>query len=287
MRRNYLKEEDSPMNKINTSPPLETHIKAVLGNTSASAAELTELIREVEAATTTAEETAKQERAKAVDLVASPDPKTAYQRIVEAEIFRDQLKTVLPKLRETLSAALAEESKERWLADYWRVRQQLDEAVTLFKNYQQHAEQIAHLFAVAAEVDKEVSRINGTAPDGVHYRLLSVELTARGMGSFTLDNPSLSQTVELRAWDNSGHKLWPHGSSGSLAAAYAQSVAAPYHPGPRWSDPEYQTQRRAEVEKEQRRLADYYADATAQQEQRKNAEERERARAFRQARPAT
>ena len=41
---------------------------------------------------------------------------------------------------------------------------------------------------------------------------------------FTRDNPSLSQTVELRDWDNSGRKLWPERSSGSLAAAYVHSM---------------------------------------------------------------
>jgi hypothetical protein len=114
------------------------------------------------------------------------------------------------------------------------------------------------------------------APDGEHRRLQSVELEARGLDRFTRDTPSLIQTVELRDWNSSGHKLWPHGSSGSLAAAYAQGMAAPYHPGSNWADPEVQQRRRAEVEKEQQRLAEHYAQAAEQQESRLNREERER-----------
>ena len=61
----------------------------------------------------------------------------------------------------------------------------------------------------------------------------------------------------------------------------------PVHPGPNWAAADVQQRRVAEIAKEQKRLGDYYADATAKQEQRQNAEERERAQAFRHARPAT
>jgi hypothetical protein len=187
----------------------------------------------------------------------------------------DRLNGVLPKLRDRLSAALAEESKERWLADYRRVRQQLEEAVTLFSDYQQHAEAIVHIFAVAAEVDKEVSRINGNAPDGEHRRLRSVELEARNLEGFTIDNPTLASTVELRDWENSGRKLWP--CTKSLAAEFfAQGMAVPYHPGPRWSDADEQARRRAESEKEHHRIGEFYQQQTAAQEDRLNREERER-----------
>lgn len=93
----------------------------------------------------------------------------AISRAEAAQINRDRLQSALPKLREKLSAALAEEAK--WFADYRRVRQKLDEAATLFKQYPEHAQAIADLFELAEAVDREVSRINGSAPEGVGHRL--------------------------------------------------------------------------------------------------------------------
>ena len=62
----------------------------------------------------------------------------------------------------------------------------------------------------------------------------------------------------------------------SLAAAFAESMIVPYHPGPRWSDPDVQARRRADIEKEQREIAAYHDRAARDQEERINREERER-----------
>jgi hypothetical protein len=106
--------------------------------------------------------------------------------------------------------------------------------------------------------------------------LLLVELEARDLDGFTRDNPSLSETVQLRDW-NSGGTLWP--CTLSLAAQYAQSMLAPaYHPGARWGEPDVQARRRAEQEKNNREIGKHYERMTEQQEERINAEERARAR---------
>jgi hypothetical protein len=47
------------------------------------------------------------------------------------------------------------------------------------------------LFQCVAEVDKEVSRINGTAADGLHLRLREVKLAARDLECFTTAAPSI------------------------------------------------------------------------------------------------
>jgi hypothetical protein len=262
---------EGAMTKTNS---LEERIVAALGNPNNGSDALIELIEEVETAATTADQVAIDERTKSLDLV--HDPHQARDRIAAAELTRDRLKTQLPKLRDKLAGALRSEEHERWLSDFSRVRQQRDDAVSLFRDYQQHAEAIAHMFALAEQVDKEVSRINGSAPDGEHRRLRSVELEARNLEHFTRDNPSLASTVELRAWDNSGKTLWPLTSSGSFAAAFASSMTAPAYSPADWSKPEYQAQRRAEKEKNNREIGKNYQRMTEQQEDRINAEERER-----------
>jgi hypothetical protein len=258
---------------------LGQRIVTALGNPNASASELSELVAETELAIVTADETVSSERADAADLISTPSAEAAQAAISRADaaqINRDRLRSALPKLREKLSAALVEEAKERWLADYKRVRQQLDNAATLFGSYIEHAEAIVRLFAVAAEVDKEVSRINGSAPDGVHLRLRSVELEARNLDRFSLDDPSLAATVELRDWNHSGQKLWPVQNPNSFAAEFASSMVVPPHPGAHWADPEVVARRRQEAEREQQRIGEFYEQQTAAQEQRQNAEEKER-----------
>ena len=105
-------------------------------------------------------------------------------------------------------------------------------------------QEIAHLFSLAAEVDREIHQVNASAPDGVHQRLRHVENEAHNL-EFSRDNPSLAKTVELRNWDNSCRMLWPQRHFGSLAAAFAQSMIVPAT-GDRWSEPEIQAERRRE-----------------------------------------
>jgi hypothetical protein len=260
----------------NKQPPtLEQRIVAALGNPNNGSDTLIELIRETEIAATTADQAAIDEHAKALDLEASPDATSAHQRVIAAEMTRDRLQTNLPKLRENLTSALTMEARERWLSDYRRVSQMRDEAVTQFLEYRQHAQAIAQMFALAEQVDREVSRINGNAPDNVHQRLSSVELTARNMTQFSRDNPALASTVELRDWENSGRKLWPTTSSGSFAAMAVAGMTVP-HPSADWSTDEVREQRKAEGEKQHREMASYYQQATKDEEDRKNREERER-----------
>jgi hypothetical protein len=255
------------------SKSLEQRIINILANGNAGSEAIAELIHETETAAATADQAAIDERTNSLDL--AHDPHQARDRIAAAEMTRDQLKTSLPKLRERLSTALQSEAHERWLADFSRVRRQLDEAVTLFKDYEQHAEAIQNLFAMAGEVDKEISRVNGNAPDGEHRRLRAVELEARDLEGFTRDQPSLAATVELRDWKNSGKKLWPRTSSGSFAAEFA-GMAVPQHPGAAWSDPEARAQRRTEQEKQHHEISTFFQAQTEQQEERLNREERER-----------
>jgi hypothetical protein len=70
-------------------------------------------------------------------------------------------------------------------------------------------------------------------------------------------------------------------SNGSFAASFASSMVMPPHPASNWGAPDVQAQRREAIEAEQTRIARHMADATKQQEDRINAEARERAVAMR------
>jgi hypothetical protein len=255
---------------------LEQRIAVALGNENTSSAELATLINEVEAAAIAADDAATNLRSKALDLVAMPDPADAHQCIVNAEMTRDRLNNIMPRLRDKLSAALYAERCERWYADCERVQARVEEAVAAFRAYPEHAQAIADMFALAENIDKEISRINGSAPEGVHTRLKPVELQARGLDRFDRYHPSLIATVELGCWEDSSRNLWPLRHSNSLAVAVAASMIIPYHPGGSWADPDVQAQRREEIDKQQREMAAYHEQAARDQEERLNREERER-----------
>jgi hypothetical protein len=262
------------MNKHNVT--LEQRIIATLGNTNAGSQELAELIGEVEQAAATADQTITAERAKLLDVTACRDPDEARERISALVTSRDRLLAAAPRLKEMLSAALAAEAKDRWWSTYKKVKAQLDEAVLLFHDYREHADAIVQMFSLAAELDKTISHLNEIAPDGIDRRLRSVELTARGMGSFSRDQPSLAAQTVLPRWDASARTLWPSRPATSLAAEVAASMLAPPHPYPQgWGDPIERERRREAIEKEQARSATFHESAARDEEDRKNTEARE------------
>jgi hypothetical protein len=277
------KQANSPGGLKNSSDlELEQRIITAFDNPNIGSAALIELIEQVAETADQAGQTIAAERDKLLDVTQCRDPSEARERIAALETNRDRLRAAGPRLRERLGQALHSEATERWLADFRRVEQQRNEAVAAFQRYPELAQEIVEMFMLAETVDKEVSRVNGSAPDGVHHRLRGVELTARDQQQFTVGTPSLAATVELREWDNSGKKLWPLHSANSFAVAFAESMIVPSG-GSRWADPDVRQQRRAEIEKGQRELGEYYQRETVAQEERINAEARERAAAMRRA----
>jgi hypothetical protein len=70
--------------------------------------------------------------------------------------------------------------------------------------------QLIDLFERMKAVDKEVGRVNGSAPYGNHRRLLEVELTARGLDRFTTNyRPSIPENVRLPDFEESAKMVWP------------------------------------------------------------------------------
>jgi hypothetical protein len=238
---------------MNRPTTLEQTIAAALGNPNLGSAELSELISEVEGAAASADQTAKQEHAKAIDLTLSPDPKAAHERVVESEIFCDRLHHAIPQLRDKLTEALAAEAKERWWADYKRVKVQL-------------AARLVEIFRMAQAVDQEVGRIAATAPDGEHRRLKPVELEARGLDGFTRDNPSLAKTLQLPDPEQPGKFVWPPREA-SLAVQVAMGMT---HPGADWF--QESKQRSTARREEHARVIDHYDAMAREREERENAE---------------
>jgi hypothetical protein len=249
---------------------IEQRIVTILNNDNSSAAEIAEIVREAESAAQTADRAVETERAKAMDVVRSPNVEAAHQAVAESVLARERLRALLTKLRMKLSEAQAAEAQERWLVEFNRVKQLRDEAAETFRSYRELSQAILNVFMLAAEVDREIDHVNANAPNGVHQRLRHVENEARNV-EFSRDRPSLAATVELRDWENSARMLWPQRHFGSLAAAFAQSMTMPTA-GCRWGEAEIQAERRRGIERMQAELAMFYQRETEQQEARQNEE---------------
>jgi hypothetical protein len=111
------------------------------------------------------------------------------------------------------------------------------------------------------ECNSECEYVNDMAREIGEYRAL--DLLPLFAALRTIDADETSTGPDWRA-------------ANSFAVACAQSMVAPYHPGARWAEPEVQARRRAEAEKQQREIAEHYARMSREQEDRQNAEEKER-----------
>ena len=67
---------------------------------------------------------------------------------------------------------------------------------------------LVDLFESDKAVDEKVSRINRSGPPGEHRRLLGVELTARGLESFSTTDPPIAKGVQLPDWAQSARMVW-------------------------------------------------------------------------------
>src|SRR5579862_4652523 len=121
--------------------------------------------------------------------------------------------------------------------------------------------------------NEALDQLNRTRPEGVQRNLVSVELHARGLDNFSRDKPSLLTSVCLFDWET-GRQICPPPQQ-SMAAAFAAIVPASNQrfSGEWWKETEDGAARRRA---EQQRIADYYKRASQEQEDRENAEARER-----------
>jgi hypothetical protein len=194
------------------------------------------------------------------------------------------LRLLLPKLQaryeyvhelEQLAAFFAARKAE-WLAEYEALKRERDAlAEELPQVYPDAAGKIANLFARIANNDAALSELHQSRPDGLEQYLRSAELHARGLSSFSRNTPSLLASVHLFDWD-SGQQIWPVRRSSLPASGFiatSMQVSGRRFTDEWWKDNE---QRAAAQRAEQQRMADFYARETQWQEERENAEARER-----------
>lgn len=168
-----------------------------------------------------------------------------------------------------------QEQGAAWLAEHDALKRERDAlAEELREVYPDAVGRIMDLFVRITANDEALATLHGARPTGMTQHLLSAELHARGLDSFTRDTPSLLTSVCLFDWD-SGRQAWPP-QRPPMAAAFAATMVPAY--GRRvtadwWMDNE---QRVVEQRAERQRMADYYARTKREQEERENAEARER-----------
>jgi hypothetical protein len=257
------------MNK--QSKTLEQRIVAALQPDAASTSvDVAALIEETE------EGIAKADKESGVDETLSLDPKTARQAIADATFAAKRLRTLLSKLQALYQQVHDGEQVTTWLAEYEALKPERDAlAEELRELYPSAVNKIVDLFARITNNDNALSELHQARPAGVMQRLLSAELHGRGLNSFSRDMPSLRTSVVLFDWDNS-RQIWPPRRP-SLAAAFAASMVPAYDDGRFTADWAKDDERRvAAVRVEQQRVADYYVRLTREQEERENAEARER-----------
>jgi hypothetical protein len=210
------------------------------------------------------------EREKALDPLASPDAAKARASMEDAAFTRDRLRTVLPRLQARLQQVQAAEYAARWEADFEQVYGRCNELAQEYAaTYPRFVAQLVDLFRRAEAVDKEVSRVNGSAPSGEHRRLRQAELVARGLDNFSRADPPITKAVQLPDWTNSENMAWPPPQP-SLAVQVATSMTYGSQPGANWWQ---ESKDRAQAMREEHaRVIDHYDSMARAREERENAE---------------
>ncbi len=245
------------------STELEQKIMSALTETMSSA-DLQALTLETNDAITQAENDALLARERAFDPLATPDPQSARQKMEDAAFKHGRFLTLVPRLQARYQEVLAAEAHARWEADYESVNAQVQQAAHKWTKYRKLAAQMVETVDTEA-IDAEVSRVNGSAPDGEHRRLRGVELTARGLDAFSVENPSIAKALQLPDFEHSRHMAWPRPEV-PLGVRMALSMSVPPHPGDDWASTAAQDNvRRAENE---RRWADEEAARQAESKRR-------------------
>ena len=123
------------------APSLEQRITAILTNEKATAAELSKLVAETELAQHAAEQDVARLREAATDLVAAPDAKAAFEAAELADLTRQRLANVLPRLREHYASADHAERFAAWRSafdklapEHEAISDQINDTIQRFKD---------------------------------------------------------------------------------------------------------------------------------------------------------
>jgi hypothetical protein len=256
--------EDDEMTSTKPQTTLEQRGVSALDNPNSGASELSELVAETELAIVTADETASAMRMKAADVLATPTPREAHDTMAQAnaaELTRDRLRGILPKLKERYTAALVTERHAKWLG-YYEIANAKREALAEV------------LDATRSRIKAELGSLNGRIKE-CNSECGYVNDMACEIGEYhDLDLLPLFAALRTIDAETSTEPDWR--AANSSATAFAASMAPPTYDPARWSDPDVRAQQRAEAEKRQREMGEFYQRQTEAQEERQNAEERER-----------
>jgi hypothetical protein len=258
---------DTMSNK--TVMPLEQRISAALLDANAASGDLTILLEEVEAALADSDRAASDAREQAFDLFASPDAAAARETMQAAEFNAARLRAALPKRKQKIAAAEANEYARRWSADYRRVEAKVAEAARRFAEY---SELVAELVAIFREA-RAVVRGRPRQRRGTFGRASSPPpCRTRCSRSRTLHagRAVIAQTVQLPDCERSNRLAWPPPRK-PLGVLAVHGMQVPY-------DPRYTAdwwrghdERAAAQRAEQERVAAFYRDQQRAKEEREKA----------------
>jgi hypothetical protein len=176
---------------------------------SIAATAIVALIAEVEGAIATMDETISIERAKALDLVASPDSIAAREQLIALEFSRDRVKAALPKLQNQHKEVAALEYNAAWnkrLAVVEKERAVVAAALAEF--CPQMASKLIALLAQVRATDQRLSEVWQASPSGAGGDRRKTELFARDMAGYSRDVPEIAQELMLPPW-RAGEASWP------------------------------------------------------------------------------
>jgi hypothetical protein len=212
------------MAKNGTAPTLDERVAAALAAPDQPSAVFADLIAKVDGAVDDADRTASEARARSVDpAIIDAD---AHGRAKDAEFVAQRLHNALSALQELHCEAMGREQVAAWRADADAVEAVRDKlAAEMAEKYTAATVWIVEFFQRMAACDQEVSRINGSAPPLEHRRLLGVELAARGIDNFGLNDRPIVETLRLPALVRGygSAMAWP-APSVPLSVQYASTV---------------------------------------------------------------
>jgi hypothetical protein len=214
--------------------------------------DLATIIGEVEAAIVEAAKTAATVREQALDPILMPDPNKARAATEAASFNVARLKATLPRLKQRHREIETAEHVASWEADCDRVEVMRDAAAKKFAKYPELVAQIVDLLRDAEQVDKEVWRVNISAPSGPYRHLVAVECAARGIPAFSSSEPQISKGVQLPDYERSTQMAWPVRRPPDFSVIPAMVP----HPGADWAS---EHRKRAEaIQCEHERTIAYY-----------------------------
>jgi hypothetical protein len=186
------------MAKNGTAPTPDERIAAALAAPDQPSSVFADLIAEVDGAVDDADRTASEARARSVDpAIIDAD---AHGRAKDAEFVAQRLHNAVAALHELHCDAVAREQATAWRGDADAVEAIRDKlAAEMAEKYPAATAWIVDFLQRKEACDQEVSRINASAPSFEHRRLRGVELTARGIDNFGLNDRPIAETLQLPA----------------------------------------------------------------------------------------